>query len=213
MTTELTFCEVCGCTAEDTELSCAVPDETHCLASILSSARHGDRLDEVLDGTPGGDPDQEIALLRADRHKYGAGKVHAFDGSTGKTQCGRTREQCPGRIDVGYVDSVTCLLCVRSLEAARQREQQQREWAEREAQWDRERADRRARYSAYLLTPGLRARRAKVLHRAGGKCEGCLERPATQVHHLTYEHVGDELLFELVAICDVCHSKIHGGWS
>ena len=50
-------------------------------------------------------------------------------------------------------------------------------------------------------------------------CEGCGVRRAAQVHHLTYEHVGDELLFELVAVCGQCHDRItaqarerRGGW-
>ena len=52
-------------------------------------------------------------------------------------------------------------------------------------------------------------KRGKVLERASGICEGCLEKPATQVHHLSYEHVGDEYLFELVAVCDACHDNLH----
>jgi hypothetical protein len=97
-------------------------------------------------------------------------------------------------------------------------EGQERAW--HAAKWDRYKAlteqaeqarDARwqAWYSAYLLTPEWRARRAKVLKRAGGVCEGCLGRPATQVHHLTYERVGREMLFDLVAICDDCHGAIH----
>jgi len=35
--------------------------------------------------------------------------------------------------------------------------------------------------------------------------------PATEVHHLTYQHVGHEFLFELVAICRECHTRWHGG--
>ena len=36
-----------------------------------------------------------------------------------------------------------------------------------------------------------------------------LLRPATQVHHLTYAHLGDELLFELISVCDDCRKRIH----
>jgi 5-methylcytosine-specific restriction endonuclease McrA len=64
-------------------------------------------------------------------------------------------------------------------------------------------------YSAYLETPAWRRRRAAVLRRDEGLCQGCLAEPATQVHHLTYDHVGDELLFELISVCDACHRKIH----
>jgi hypothetical protein len=49
----------------------------------------------------------------------------------------------------------------------------------------------------------------KVLARAHGLCEGCGERTATQVHHLSYKRVFDEMLFDLVAVCDACHDKLH----
>ncbi|TAJ42431.1 MAG: HNH endonuclease [Reyranella sp.] len=64
-------------------------------------------------------------------------------------------------------------------------------------------------YDEYLKSPQWRSKRDKVLKRASGTCEGCGERPATQVHHLTYKHVREEFLFELVALCDVCHDRIH----
>lgn len=51
--------------------------------------------------------------------------------------------------------------------------------------------------------------RPKVLKRANGICEGCLERPATQVHHFTYDHLGDEFMFELAALCGPCHDRLH----
>lgn len=73
----------------------------------------------------------------------------------------------------------------------------------------RESAEWWQRYNTYLLTSAWRARRQAVLTRAGGICEGCLQRQATQVHHTSYEHVGNELLFELVAVCDRCHHVLH----
>lgn len=66
-----------------------------------------------------------------------------------------------------------------------------------------------APYSEYLQSPAWRDRRALVLARAAGKCEGCAVADATQVHHLTYERVGKEMLFDLVAICDTCHAALH----
>jgi hypothetical protein len=64
-------------------------------------------------------------------------------------------------------------------------------------------------YDAYLQSDTWRAKRAQALKRDNGLCQGCLKRPATQVHHLTYAHVGDELLFELASICDECHERAH----
>jgi hypothetical protein len=67
----------------------------------------------------------------------------------------------------------------------------------------------RARYNAYLKTPEWHAVRKRILKRAGGVCEGCGEKVPTQVHHLSYAHVFHEFLFELVAVCDECHDRVH----
>jgi 5-methylcytosine-specific restriction endonuclease McrA len=72
-------------------------------------------------------------------------------------------------------------------------------------------ADWWARYDAYLASPEWQARRRLVLKRANGMCEGCGLRPAAQVHHLTYQHVGAEFLWELRAVCLECHQALHPG--
>lgn len=72
----------------------------------------------------------------------------------------------------------------------------------RGAQW-------RDEYSAYLLTPEWKSKRARVLKRASGICEGCGINRATEVHHLNYKHIFKEFLFDLVAVCDDCHERIH----
>ena len=64
-------------------------------------------------------------------------------------------------------------------------------------------------YRQYLTTTEWRERRWRVMQRAGYICEGCGTERATQVHHLTYDRVGREMLFDLVAICDDCHHSIH----
>lgn len=74
--------------------------------------------------------------------------------------------------------------------------------AKRKAEW-------RAVYDRYLASADWQSVRQRVLKRAGGICEGCLEAPAREVHHQTYANVGDELLFELVAICRPCHERLH----
>ena len=75
-------------------------------------------------------------------------------------------------------------------------------------QSDRDRQWREA-YDSYLHSAEWRALRAKILKRSGGMCEGCGERRAVQVHHLTYERLGREMLFDLVAVCLRCHESIH----
>lgn len=64
-------------------------------------------------------------------------------------------------------------------------------------------------YSKYLQSDKWKAKRAKVMRRANNICEGCREAKATEVHHLTYIHLKDELLFELVALCHECHARCH----
>lgn len=74
---------------------------------------------------------------------------------------------------------------------------------------NKSKADFWQNYNTYLQSPEWKRKREKVLQRAKGVCEGCGDRQATQVHHTTYDHVGRELLFELVAICNECHEVCH----
>jgi hypothetical protein len=69
--------------------------------------------------------------------------------------------------------------------------------------------DRREEYQEYLCSPEWRRRRDLVLSRAHGVCEGCREREASEVHHLTYQNIGNEFLWELVAVCRGCHERVH----
>ena len=61
----------------------------------------------------------------------------------------------------------------------------------------------------YLLSEKWKIISAKVMRRANGVCEGCLEARASQVHHLSYYNIGDEFIFELVAVCRECHQRYH----
>ena len=79
-------------------------------------------------------------------------------------------------------------------EATRKREQSSREWF--------------AAYDQYLRTPEWRYKRAAVLRRERGVCQGC-GGVADSVHHLTYERLRAELLFDLVAVCRSCHQRAH----
>ncbi|HEY1721054.1 MAG TPA: hypothetical protein VGG27_07395 [Magnetospirillaceae bacterium] len=67
----------------------------------------------------------------------------------------------------------------------------------------------KGQHVAYLKTPEWKAKRQKVMECAGSLCEGCREQTATVVHHLTYEHWRNELLFELAALCEGCHARCH----
>lgn len=80
----------------------------------------------------------------------------------------------------------------------------------RHAVWTTEQAKNRESYYAYLGSPQWIEKRRAILQRDNYVCQACLNRKATQAHHLTYDHIFDEPLFDLVAICDVCHDRLHG---
>lgn len=65
-------------------------------------------------------------------------------------------------------------------------------------------------YTEYLASDRWARKRQKVLDKAGGICEACGDRPAQEVHHLTYRNVGAEPLWDLRAVCKPCHDFIHG---
>lgn len=68
----------------------------------------------------------------------------------------------------------------------------------------------RAEYHTYLASIDWADRREQVLIRANYMCECCEHFVATQVHHMTYERIGNELDTDLMAVCPFCHSLIHG---
>lgn len=66
-----------------------------------------------------------------------------------------------------------------------------------------------AEYNSYINSAEWRVKRDLVLKRDNYVCQGCLQSKAVHVHHLTYVHLGCELLFELVSVCRKCHERIH----
>lgn len=59
-------------------------------------------------------------------------------------------------------------------------------------------------YTAYLASDAWAQRRKAVLQRTNGKCQRC-GNPATEVHHKTYERLGQERDSDLEAVCSTCH--------
>lgn len=60
----------------------------------------------------------------------------------------------------------------------------------------------------YLQSPEWKEKRLLVLQRDNWICQACRIAKATDVHHLTYDHIRNEPLFELVAVCRRCHTAI-----
>ena len=69
--------------------------------------------------------------------------------------------------------------------------------------------NRKAAYRWYLGHEFWREKCEYVFKRANGKCEKCGKRPPTEVHHLTYIRVFQELPSDLLAVCRQCHAEIH----
>jgi hypothetical protein len=128
------------------------------------------------------------------------------------TQCLRCGDRVGPFISAKSL-SQTEIAALPLFDAALERDYDARKFAEITANWDAEKkkedAKWWARYEAHLRSSKWKALSRKVILRAQGVCEGCRSRPATQAHHLTYQRMGDEMLFDLVAVCDPCHSKIH----
>jgi hypothetical protein len=64
-------------------------------------------------------------------------------------------------------------------------------------------------YKEVLQSSEWKIKRKKVIKRCNNICEGCGEKPVQEVHHLTYDRLGQEFLFQLIGLCKNCHSKIH----
>jgi len=92
----------------------------------------------------------------------------------------------------------------RKQDAQNRRKAEIEDWkARRDQAW-------RRKYNRYIKrSDRWQKKREAVLERDSYTCQACLHRKATEVHHLTYENIGDEPLFDLVAICGPCHQKLH----
>ena len=89
----------------------------------------------------------------------------------------------------------------------------QRNWQEKSSRREQKREDNNRAwfrtYDQYLSSQEWLDKRADVLDRDEFKCQGCMESEAKNVHHLSYENVGDEFCFELISLCEECHGRLH----
>lgn len=71
---------------------------------------------------------------------------------------------------------------------------------------------RQKRYQTYMSSDAWRQKRLLVLERDLHKCtarmKGCTIK-ANHVHHVSYEFLGDEPLWDLQSVCVNCHRRIH----
>lgn len=65
-------------------------------------------------------------------------------------------------------------------------------------------------YQAYLASPEWKHLRAQARQRAGHQCEHCGGSP-DHVHHVRYpKNLKDDVLENLIVVCESCHMKHHG---
>lgn len=65
-------------------------------------------------------------------------------------------------------------------------------------------------YEDYLTTAHWQETRKRKLMAVGHKCQRCNRYHALEVHHLTYERLGEERMEDLEVLCPICHRKAHG---
>ena len=62
-------------------------------------------------------------------------------------------------------------------------------------------------YLTYLDSAEWRERRREIIEARGRECEYCGETEGLELHHLTYERLGEELDEDLVLLCEACHRR------
>ncbi len=65
-------------------------------------------------------------------------------------------------------------------------------------------------YDLYLTTTHWERTRRRKIGAAMEQCEQCGRRDGLEVHHLTYERIGEELPEDLQVLCPICHREAHG---
>ena len=64
-------------------------------------------------------------------------------------------------------------------------------------------------YAEYLETDHWTRLRDLAMERDGHECRMCRSRRTLNVHHLTYDRRGCELLLDLITLCRRCHEAQH----
>jgi hypothetical protein len=64
-------------------------------------------------------------------------------------------------------------------------------------------------YRTYLESDAWKRRRSVALSEAGHRCQVCNREGQLDVHHRTYERLGNELPQDLVVLCRECHQLFH----
>ena len=63
-------------------------------------------------------------------------------------------------------------------------------------------------YKEYLMSDMWQQKREGILG-FYPECQKCRKNKSEEVHHLTYENIGNEKLHELQVLCKECHKEAH----
>lgn len=114
-----------------------------------------------------------------------------------------------GPLAFEYVDTLTNKDTVKEYDRQIQEKHQQKIEATTRHLIEQYELEKHEHYQEYLQSENWRQKRQMVLARSRGICEGCGINQPHEAHHLTYSRCGDEMLFDLVALCNSCHRKLH----
>lgn len=68
---------------------------------------------------------------------------------------------------------------------------------------------KRLPYQEYLQTEHWQQKRKFALNRANNRCMICYSNGLLNVHHRTYERIGEEMPSDVIALCEKCHGIFH----
>ena len=69
------------------------------------------------------------------------------------------------------------------------------------------------RYQQVLCSALWWERRAEIIEVRGAMCERCgIDGEELELHHMTYQNLGDESDSDLELLCVGCHGRAHGWW-
>lgn len=66
-------------------------------------------------------------------------------------------------------------------------------------------------YKVYLDSPHWKAIRKRLYREYEYKCAMCGSPKNLNVHHITYDNLGEEKDEDLTVLCQKCHSELHDG--
>lgn len=69
--------------------------------------------------------------------------------------------------------------------------------------------DKTALYALYLRSDRWDIKRRCVLSRANYRCEQCGRQGWLEIHYKTYDHIFEETIDDLLALCNDCHGEAH----